>query len=119
MNCEEITDRINKLEEVIGPDWDAPTADDRKRTDEISDAASGFALGAVESGTTGWIPFRGLVRQATGAAGHEKKVARAYTLGAQQRAYLKGLGMALGCPVPARPDFEALMAAESDKIIFK
>lgn len=119
MTCTDIATRLAKLEEVIGPDWDASTEDDRRRTDQITDAASGFALGAVESGATGWIPFRGLVRQATGAAGHEKKVARAYTLGAQQRAYLKGYGMAIGCALPARPDFEALTAADSDKIIYK
>ncbi|MBY9066974.1 hypothetical protein K1X12_08685 [Hyphomonas sp. WL0036] len=119
MTCEDVAARLGELKAVLGPDWDAPTPEERRRTDQIADAASGFALNAVESGATGWIPFRGLVRQATGAASHEKKVARAFTLGAQQRAYLKGYGMALGCEQPARPDFDALRDAEADKVLYK
>lgn len=118
-SCEDIAAKIAELDTVLGPDSDAPTKDERERSQQIADAASGAALGAVESGATGWIPFRGLVRQASGAASHERKVVRAYTLGAQQRSYLKGYGLALGCEKPARPDFEALDASESDHIIYR
>ncbi|MFN4025609.1 MAG: hypothetical protein ACK4MQ_12330 [Hyphomonas sp.] len=118
-SCDEIAAKIAELDSVLGPDSDAATEDERRRSEQIANAASGAALGVVESGATGWIPFRGLVRQASGAAGHERKVVRAYTLGAQQRSYLKGYGLALGCEAPARPDFEALAESEADAIVYK
>jgi hypothetical protein len=49
---------------------------------------------------SGLIPFRSLVRRATGAYAYQKKYNQAYKLGAQRRAYLKGVGLARGCPPP-------------------
>lgn len=119
LSCEELDRMIAELDGVLGPDWDASQPDERLRTEILGDEAAEAALGAVESGVTGWIPFRGLIRKVTGAESHEKKYNRAYRIGAQRRTYLKGYGLAKGCPAPARPDFLALQPAETTDIIFK
>ena len=49
------------------------------------------------------IPFRGIVRQVTGAARHDEYVQAAILAGTARRAYLKGLGEARGCKPPATP----------------
>ncbi len=119
LTCEELDGMIAELEGVLGPDWDAPKPDERLKTEVLGDEAAQAALGAVESGVTGWIPFRGLIRKATGAESHEKKYNRAYKIGAQRRTYLKGYGLAKGCPAPAKPDFLTLHLGEVEQIIYK
>ena len=119
LTCEELDRMIAELEGVLGPDWDAPKPDERLKTEVLGDEAAQAALGAVESGVTGWIPFRGLIRKATGAESHEKKYNRAYKIGAQRRTYLKGYGLAKGCPAPAKPDFLTLHLGEVEQIIYK
>lgn len=119
LTCAGIDLMIAELDGVLGPDWDSGKPDERLRTEVLADEAAEAALGAVESGVTGWIPFRGLIRKATGAESHEKKYNRAYKIGAQRRAYLKGYGLAMGCPGPARPDFKNLYEDEKDVIVYK
>ncbi len=119
ITCDEIITMIRDLDGVLGPDWDTSTPDERLRTEKLADEAAEAALGAVESGVTGWIPYRGLLREATGAAGHMRKYNQAYKIGAQRRTYLKGIGLAMKCELPARPDFDAIAAEYDDRIIYK
>lgn len=105
MTCDEIKLRLAELDTVLGPDWDTPIPDERLRTEKLADSAADATLGAIASEARGLIPFRGIVRKATGAESHEKKYNLAYRIGAQRRAYLKGMGLGKGCPLPARPDF--------------
>jgi len=107
LSCEDILKRLAQLDAVLGPDWDTPVPDERLRTEKLADSASDATLGAIASEARGLIPFRGIVRKATGAESYEKKYNTAYKIGAQQRAYLKGMGLAKDCPLPARPDFAA------------
>jgi hypothetical protein len=108
LRCDQIAEEILKLDGVLGRDWDTAAPDERLKTELVADEAAEAALGAIESGATGWIPFRGLLRKATGAESHEKKYNQAFKIGAQRRSYLKGYGLAKGCDAPARPDFLAL-----------
>ncbi|MFN3609536.1 MAG: hypothetical protein ACK4Y9_10770 [Hyphomonas sp.] len=108
MNCAGIAMDVAELDAVLGRDWDSGAPDERLNSEVLADEAANAALDTVRSVSTGWIPFRGLVRQATGAQSHEKKYNQAFRIGAQRRTYLKGYGQALGCPTPAQPDFEAL-----------
>lgn len=120
MTCESIALDVIELDGVLGADWDSGAPDERLNSEVLADEASNAALNAVRNVSTGWIPFRGLVRQATGAESHEKKYNQAFKIGAQRRAYLKGYGQALGCTLPAQPDFETLEASEMDsKIQYK
>lgn len=101
--CAAILTEVEKLTEVLGPDEDEiKNAKDSTR-EKISKAANDVTLNTVEDATTSFIPFRSLVRRATGASAYEKKVRAAYQRGLMRRSYLKGRGEELGCPVPASP----------------
>ena len=119
LSCEEIVSMLVPLNTVLGPDWDTSDPDERLNTEKLADEAADAALGAVESGVTGWIPYRGLLREATGAAAHQRKYNQAYRIGAQRRTYLKGYGLAMNCDLPARPDFEAMASDTDSKVIYK
>jgi hypothetical protein len=49
------------------------------------------------------VPFRGWVRQLTGAERHARAVQTAVAAGRVRRAYLKGLGQMIRCRWPAAP----------------
>lgn len=119
LSCEQIASMIVELDAVLGPDWDTANPDERLNTEKLADEAADAALGAVESGVTGWIPYRGLLREATGAAAHQRKYNQAYKIGAQRRTYLKGYGLAMQCDLPAKPDFEKMQADADGRIVFK
>lgn len=122
LTCARIEMDLAELDAVLGQDWDTLAPDKRLNTEILADEAADAALDTVRSVSTGWIPFRGLVRKATGAESHEKRYNQAYRIGAQRRAYLKGYGQAAGCDLPARPDFETLRqrdAAKDDRIRYK
>jgi hypothetical protein len=118
MSCQDVEAQLAKLDMVLGPDWDTPNPDDRLRTEVLADSAAEATLNALASEARGFIPFRGLIRKATGADSHEKKYNKAFKIGAQQRAYLKGYGLAKGCAPPARPDFMVRPVID-DGITFK
>lgn len=70
---------------------------------DIAEEASDFALGTVASEARGLIPFRGLVRQVSGAKGHAARVEEAFNKAYLRRAFLKGMGLSKGCSYPAAP----------------
>lgn len=51
----------------------------------------------------GFIPFRGIVREISGAHAAERRFAHAIRVGEVRRAFLKGVGLARGCSPPAAP----------------
>ncbi len=116
LDCIQIGRLVGQLNGVLGPDWDTPEPDERLRTEKLADSAAEATLDALASEASGFIPFRGLVRKMTGAEKHQKKYNRAFKIGAQRRAYLKGLGEARNCPFPARPVFKA--EPENERIVY-
>lgn len=106
-NCNAIVVAIAEIDMVLGNDYDIAGSE---RTDRLSEGK--IAQGLVGS----LIPFRGIVREVSGAAGGERKWRAAATAGMVRRGYLKGLGQARGCEYPARPReremFEDAKAAE-------
>ncbi|MEO0818233.1 MAG: hypothetical protein AAFX86_13130 [Pseudomonadota bacterium] len=116
--CEYLLGEIATLTQILGPDDDTPETDEeeRDRAEWAADRSADAALGAVASTARGFIPFRGLVREATGAERYADKLATAYRLGMERRAYLKGYGQALGCAPPAAPIPESI---EDRKIVYR
>ena len=110
LTCPDLTRLIGELDRALGADWDNPQPDERLRTEKLADSAATAALDALSDEARGLIPFRDLVRRATGADSHEKRLSIAYKLGAQRRAYLKGYGIALNCEGRAKPDFSKMPA---------
>ena len=99
--CAYLTALIRPLDDVLGPDIDLNPPGDENLVDR------GKALGvAADVATSALIPFRGVVRQISGAASHDRLVQSAYVAGSVRRAYLKGLGESRGCMPPATPSHE-------------
>lgn len=113
--CEEIEAEITALNNVLGPDWDAPPQeDDSTLGDKAADTASDGVLKAVASEAGGIIPYRGWVRQLTGAAAHQKKVKKAIERGSHRRTYLKAFGLMKGCAPVATPNLDVVEAGRTE-----
>jgi hypothetical protein len=93
-NCNAIVADIAELDKVLGADYDIAVDDGNDRLSEGRIGQS--VVGSV-------IPFRGILREVTGAAANDRALRAAYTAGMVRRGFLKGLGMGRGCNYPARP----------------
>ena len=99
--CPEIAAAVGELDAVLGPDVDLP-----------ADAKGRVTAGRVAQAAVGsFIPFRGLIREISGANEQERKIQAAVQAGVARRAYLKGVGEARGCRYPARSAGAADIAA--------
>ena len=97
--CDQIAVGIAQLDALLGPDLD------------VKGAKTGIAVGkAAQSAVGSLIPFRGILREITGAADHQRKFEAAILAGAIRRGYLKGLGQQRECEYPARPAYVGQMA---------
>lgn len=92
-SCDNIRMGIGDLDAVLGDDVDAGSGDGRRLT----------PTGVAQSVVGMFIPFRGVIREVSGANSHEYQFRQAIAAGLMRRAYLKGLGEARGCEYPARP----------------
>ena len=98
--CPELVAMILPLDDALGADIDVPASEEEQ---SMVQRGRPIALGAMASMASDVIPFRGVVRQVTGAAKHDEYVLAAILAGTARRAYLKGLGEARGCKPPATP----------------
>lgn len=97
-SCDAIIADIAAIDQVLGADYDLaePTEDE--------DGFLNVRVGTVgQSVVASLIPFRGILREVTGAADNDRAERAAYTAGMARRGFLKGLGMGRGCKYPARP----------------
>jgi hypothetical protein len=103
--CRAIGAEVAQLDQVLGPDIDVSI-------DKTRDEKRGNAVGHVAKSVIGsFIPFGGVIREVTGAAGRERQWQVALYAGASRRAFLKGYGQARGCRYPARAATAAQAAA--------
>ena len=99
--CEDIRREVGNLDAVLGDDFDTAQPGER---DGIS--PTGVARSVIGS----FIPFRGIIREISGANDHEYNFREAIAAGLMRRAYLKGIGREWECPYPASPAPSALVA---------
>ncbi len=106
-HCEAIAAEVGKLDALLGKDFDEPPAPKAttSMTQKGETMGNNAAVGAVRGAARSIIPFRGLVRQVTGADAHQKQVDTAIQAGKVRRAYLKGVGMNKNCAPPAAPSW--------------
>lgn len=93
-SCTALAASIQALDEVLGPDLDAPTA---KGNTGLLERGEDAATGALQRTAEGVIPFRGWVRKLTGAERYAKQVSAAITAGGVRRGFLRGLSVAKTC----------------------
>ncbi len=83
-SCSDINGELSKLTEFLGPDWDS-----EDHYSKVGGNGPGF-FDAV-------LPYGGLVRFASGASKHEKKVLQAVDYASVRRAHLKTIKSNKGC----------------------
>lgn len=92
--CNALVAEIAAIDQVLGADYDIATGYDD----------DGLSEGKIAQRVVGsFIPFRGIVREVSGAAGDQRKLRRAVMAGVARRSFLKGVGLARDCKYPARP----------------
>jgi hypothetical protein len=97
VDCAALDREIAGLDELLGPDVDMLA--DPKAGAGLEDRA-GQAFGSVLRGA---IPYRWALRWMTGAADQDRKLRQAIMAGAARRGFLKGLRLAMACPVQTPP----------------
>lgn len=90
--CSEIAAAVEALDAALGPDIDLPQNSSNK-----------IQGGRVAQSVVGsFIPFRGVIRELSGANNRERDLNSAILAGVARRAFLKGTGQARRCRYPAR-----------------
>ena len=118
-DCVGIGAEVGELTAILGADVDIASGPDETLEQKTGDSAAPLALNGVKDAVTGFIPYRSLVRMASGASEHERQLRAAYERGVQRRAYLKGVGLALGCAPPAAPDPKHISGPPKPNIEFR
>ena len=88
--CAGISADIAELNSVLGPDF---TSDAKANEDKFGKLAAAGGEAVVNS----LIPFRGLVREVSGAAPAERRLDAAVNAGLARRGYLRGLATGAKC----------------------
>lgn len=91
--CRAITAEMVELNTAIGPDFGSDTKTNENRTGQILEAGGSAIVNTL-------IPFRGLVREVSGAAGAERRYQAALSTGLARRGYLRGVAQSKGCKLP-------------------
>ncbi len=91
--CAGISADIAELNSVLGPDF---TNDTKANEDKFGRLATVGGAAVVNS----LIPFRGIVREVSGAAPAERRLDAAVNAGLARRGYLRGLATAGKCKLP-------------------
>jgi len=88
--CSDIRAEIMKLDDLIGPDVSTDNMTEEEKNKMRAYRASSSVVGTI-------IPFRGVVREVSGASKQAKAIQGAYERGVARRAYLKGIAFERQC----------------------
>lgn len=90
--CRQIAAAVEELDAILGDDVDIPQV-----------GGKSIRPGKLAQWVVGsFIPFRGLIREISGANEQERQLQLAIQAGFARRAFLKGWGQAKACKYPAR-----------------
>ena len=90
LNCAGIAKAITALNGALGPDFVSGPAKKENRGGKIAEAGGQSIVNSL-------IPFRGLVREATGAAPAQRRLNAAVDDGYARRGFLRGVHLARKC----------------------
>jgi hypothetical protein len=88
-SCRQLADAVRELNTVLGPDYDVAKAKESKAA-TLAKAGGDAAISLV-------VPFRGLVREVSGAAPAERSYNAALDAGLARRGFLRGVHYKQGC----------------------
>ncbi|HAF41296.1 MAG TPA: hypothetical protein DCG90_05940 [Sphingobium sp.] len=107
--CKGLNGALGELNAVLGEDFTIGRQANENRTGKIAEAVGKTIVNSL-------IPFRGLVREISGAAPAERRLQAAVTAGIARRGYLRGLASAKGCKIaPITPPPVAKEAKKDEK----
>jgi len=89
-NCGQIRSGIADLSNALGPDFIAGAQTNEDRASKLAEAGGATVVNSI-------LPFRGLVREISGAAPAQRRLNAAMDAGYARRGYLRGLARAKGC----------------------
>jgi hypothetical protein len=89
-NCAQMAQALSELDEVLGADYTVERLPAENRNAKIAEAGGRAVVNSI-------IPFRGIVREVTGAAAADRAMAAAVDAGIARRGFLRGLSTAQGC----------------------
>lgn len=90
--CRQITAGLAELNAVLGPDFVVGDEKKENKAGKLAEAGGKTVINA-------FIPFRGLVREISGAAPAERRYNAALDAGLARRGFLRGLAQAKGCKI--------------------
>ncbi|WP_157220321.1 hypothetical protein [Flavisphingomonas formosensis] len=88
--CAQIGSARRALNDVLGPDFDVKPEKKENRAGKLAEAGGKSVVNA-------FIPFRGLVREISGAAPEERRLNEAISAGYARRGFLRGLAASRRC----------------------
>jgi hypothetical protein len=91
--CAPIITELADLDAALGPDFGASLPANENRAGKLAAAGGETVVNSL-------IPFRGLVREISGAASTERRREAAIAAGLARRGYLRGLAVSRRCTMP-------------------
>ncbi|MFZ0269752.1 hypothetical protein [Caulobacter sp.] len=88
--CKQLAAQIEALNTVLGPDYVAGPEVKENRGGKLAEAGGKAVVNSI-------IPFRGLVREVTGAALADRRMDAAVEAGVARRGFLRGVQAKQGC----------------------
>lgn len=89
-SCTQIRGAIGELTAALGPDFGTGAQTAENRAERIAEAGGQTVINSI-------IPFRGLVREVTGAAPAQRRMNAALDAGYARRGFLRGVYTTRGC----------------------
>jgi len=90
-SCAQMSAEIRQLNEALGPDFLLVGEKKENRAGRVAEAGAQSVVNSL-------IPFRGLVRELTGAAAAKRRLEDAIDAGYARRGFLRGVESSRGCP---------------------
>lgn len=91
--CKQLSTAVTQLNEVLGPDFAVSHAKKESRARKIAEAGAAAAVNSL-------IPWRGLVREVSGAGPAERRLNAAIDAGYARRGFLRGVHYRQRCATP-------------------
>ncbi|MHA3793901.1 hypothetical protein [Sphingomonas sp. YL-JM2C] len=91
--CRDISRAFHELTDVIGPDFKTGDVKKENKAGKLAEAGGKTIVNS-------FIPFRGLVREVTGAAPAQRRLERAVAAGYARRGFLRGIHQTRKCRTP-------------------
>lgn len=89
-SCQALAGEVRALNAVLGPDYVVGAEYAENRAGKLAEAGGKTIINSI-------IPFRGLVREVTGAAPADRQMNAAVDAGLARRGFLRGVHLKQGC----------------------